>query len=176
MTLHTLYPGVNPAHDHWRGSDGHDAVTLAVFGDYECPFTRGAWRSVDLAERRGTPFRFVFRHFPLAEIHPHAVAAAGAAEAAAEQGRFWEMHELLFGHQQSLEDEDLVGYAHTLELDLARFEVTWRGGEVAHHIAQDRAWGERSGVEGTPALFIDGQRYRGSYEPKVLQDALSRQR
>ena len=104
--------------DHVRGSRG---PTLLVFGDYECPYTRAAYRSVQALEAEGVPFRFAFRHFPLVEIHPHALAAAEASEAAAAQGRFWPMHDLLFRRQQALERADLEGYADEIGLDAERF-------------------------------------------------------
>src|ERR687892_552400 len=98
-----LVPEVSE-HDHVRGFDG---PTLLVFGDYECPYTRAAYRNVQSLEAQSIPFRFVFRHFPLVEIHPHALAAAEASEAAAAQERFWPMHELLFRRQKALERAEL---------------------------------------------------------------------
>src|SRR3954451_321729 len=107
--------------DHVRGEAG--APVILEYGDYECPYSRQAFRSIQRVERERTGgVRFAFRHFPLVDIHPHALAAAGAAEAAGLQGRFWEMHELLFHRQKALEDDDLRRYAAELELDLARFD------------------------------------------------------
>jgi len=103
-----LVPEVAEARDHVRGSRG---PALLIFGDYECPYTRIAYRSVKFLEADGVPFRFVFRHFPLVEIHPHALAAAEASEAAAAQARFWPMHDLLFRRQKGLERADLERYA-----------------------------------------------------------------
>jgi protein-disulfide isomerase len=118
--LQDLTPPVDPDRDHWRGGAGA-AVTLVEYGDYECPYSRAAFRAIQRLEPQlGGQLRFVFRHLPLTRIHPHALAAAHLAEAAALQGRFWPMHELLFGHQQALEDADLWGYADQLGLDRHR--------------------------------------------------------
>ena len=107
--------------DHVRGSPaGH---LIIEYGDYECPYSRQAFHAIEQVERQlGGNMRFAFRHFPLTSIHPHALAAAAAAEAAARQGRFWDMHELLFHRQKALEDDDLRGYAAQLGLDLAAFD------------------------------------------------------
>ena len=113
-----LVPEVAEARDHVRGSGG---PMLVVFGDYECPYTRIAYRSVTSLEAEGIPFRFVFRHFPLFEIHPHALPAAEASEAAAAQKRFWPMHDLLFRRQKALESADLERYADEIWLDVERF-------------------------------------------------------
>jgi protein-disulfide isomerase len=118
--------------------------------------------------------RFAFRHFPLTGIHPHALAAAAAAEAAARQGRFWDMHELLFHRQKALEDGDLRGYAAQLGLDLAAFDRDRAGTAVADRIRRDVDSGLASGqVLGTPTLFIDGVVHRGGYDPPTLLAALA---
>jgi protein-disulfide isomerase len=118
--------------------------------------------------------RFAFRHFPLIEIHPHALAAAQAAEAAAQQGRFWEMHDTLFHRQAALEDEDLAGYALQLGLDPARFADDRDSEGVVERIWRDVRDGEQSGeVLGTPTLFIDGVRFDDSYDVDTLRAALS---
>src|SRR6188472_4502082 len=115
--------------DHVRGSPG--GRLIMEYGDYECPYSREAFREIERVERRlGGGVRFAFRHFPLTEIHPHALAASAAAEAAALQGRFWEMHELLFHRQDALEEDDLRRCAARLELDVARFDDD-RAGAVA---------------------------------------------
>src|ERR1700741_284916 len=107
--------------DHVRG--GPDAVVILEYGDYECPYSRQAYRTITrIEDQLSDRVRFAFRHFPLTEIHPHAFAAAAAAEAAARQGRFWELHELLYHRQQALEGADLQGYAGELGLDLERFD------------------------------------------------------
>jgi protein-disulfide isomerase len=165
-----LVPEVTEARDHLRGSHG---PTLLIFGDYECPYTRLAYRSVQFLEAGGVPFRFVFRHFPLFEIHPHALAAAEASEAAAAQGRFWPMHDLLFRRQKALERADLERYANEIELNVERFRQ-----ELDAHVHRDRVEADRSaalasGATGTPTIFLDGVPYLGSYERAELGRALA---
>jgi protein-disulfide isomerase len=146
---------------------------LLEYGDFECSFCGKAYREVKaVRERLGDGVRFEFRHFPLWEMHPHAFEAAQAAEAARAQGRFGEMHDLLFENQARLDHDDLVGYAGRLGLDVERFDRELRDGVHADKVRADRAAGEAAGVTGTPAFFIDGERYRGSYEAETLIDAL----
>jgi protein-disulfide isomerase len=159
--------------DHVRGSSaGH---LIIEYGDYECPYSRQAYRAIEQVERHlGGTVRFAFRHFPLTGIHPHALAAAAAAEAAAQQGRFWDMHELLFGRQRALEDGDLLGYAARLGLDVAAFERDRSSQAVLDRIRRDVDSGLASGqVLGTPTLFIDGVVRRGGYDPPTLLAALA---
>jgi diadenylate cyclase len=147
--------------DHVRGPE--DApVTLVKYGDYECPYC-GQLHPVlrELLERAGGRVRFVFRHFPLDSVHPRARRAALAAEAAASQGRFWEMHDLLYENQDELGEEDLTRHAAELGLDLRRFEEDLANDHHAWRIEEDRLGGERAGVGGTPALFVNGVRYAG---------------
>ena len=149
------------ARDHARGPE--DApVTLVKYGDYECPYC-GQLHPVlkELQERAGERIRFVYRHFPLDSAHPRARRAALATEAAASQGRFWEMHDLLYENQDELGEEDLTRYATELGLDLRRFEEDLANDHLAWRIEEDRLGGERAGVEGTPALFVSGVRYAG---------------
>jgi protein-disulfide isomerase len=157
--------------DHVRGPAA--APLVLVYGDYECPYTRQAIRSIERVEQlRPGGVHFGFRHFPLVEIHPHALAASRAAEAAARQARFWEMHELLFHRQKALEDDDLRAYAGELGLDLARFDRDRFGDEVLARVARDRTEGEASGdVLGTPTLFVDG--HRRGYDTDALLEELS---
>lgn len=157
-----LTPPVS-ALDHAAGPD--DApVTLVEYGDYECPYCGMAHPIVKAARRElGSQLRFVFRHFPLAEAHPHARLAAQAAEAAAAQGRFWEMHDMLFEHQDALGMEDLVGYAESLALDTARFERDLESRTYEKKVRDDFRNGVRSGVNGTPTFFVNGSRYDGSW-------------
>jgi protein-disulfide isomerase len=162
--------------DHAAGPD--DApVTLVEYGDFECPYCGMAHPIVQAAQRElGSQLRFVFRHFPLAEAHPHARLAAQAAEAAGAQGRFWEMHDMLFEHQDALDAEDLVGYAKTLGLDTARFARDLESGTYAKKARDDFRSGVRSGVNGTPTFFVNGTRYDGSWANgeafiKALHDA-----
>jgi protein-disulfide isomerase len=150
--------------DHVRGSSA--ARLVVEYGDYECPHSRRAFRAIERVEKAlGDGIRFAFRQFPLTEIHPHALAAAAAAEAAALQHRFWGMHELLFHHQTSLEEEDLRRYAGQLALDSSAFENDRTGASVSDRIRRDVQGGLATGqIQGTPTLFIDGVVYRGGYE------------
>lgn len=159
--------------DHVRGPA--PASLLTVYGDYECPYSRRAYRSVQRVEQQlEGAVRFAFRHFPLTGIHPHALAASQAAEAAAAQGRFWDMHDILFHRQAALEDEDLVRYARELGLDLPRFDEDGDSEAVQERIWRDVRSGEESGeVLGTPTLFIDGVVHTGGYDAPTLLDALS---
>ena len=154
--------------DHVRGPA--DARLIVEYGDYECPYSRRAFRHIEQVEQRlGGGVRFAFRHFPLVEIHPHALAASTAAEAAALQGRYWEMHDLLFRRQKTLEDDDLRRYAAELELDVARFDADRAGAAVLERIERDVRSGLESGqVLGTPTLFIDGVVYQGAYDADSL--------
>ena len=135
-------------------------ITIVEYGDYQCPFCKAAQPLVaGLQAALGDNLRYVFRHFPLTSLHPEAEQAAEAAEAAATQGRFWEMHALLYENQQSLDEGSLLRLAGTLDLDWARFEH-----DLAHHaysqrVRDDLTSGLRSGVRGTPTFFIDGVRW-----------------
>ena len=163
---------IDEAVDHVRGPSA--GRLIVEYGDYECPYSRQAFRQIHRLEGRpDASVRFAFRHFPLTEIHPHALAAAAAAEAAALQDRFWDMHELLFHRQNELEDEDLRQYAADLGLDLPRFDRDRLGPDVAERIARDVDSGVASGeVQGTPTLFIDGVVHAGSYDADTLREAL----
>ena len=146
---------LDPEVDHVRG--GPNGRLLVEYGDYECPYSRQAYREIQRLEQElGDEMRFAFRHFPLTEIHPHAAAAAAAAEAGAMQGRFWDMHDHLFHHQHALEDQDLERYAAVLERVIRDF----RGGM------------ETGEVRGTPTLFIDGAVHRGAYDLDTLRAAM----
>jgi protein-disulfide isomerase len=160
--------------DHVRGSPA--GRLILEYGDYECPYSRQAFHAIEQVERQiGGTMRFAFRHFPLSGIHPHALAAAAAAEAAALQGRFWDMHELLFHRQKALEEGDLRRYAVQLGLDAAVFDRDWPSTAVADRIRRDMDSGLASGqVLGTPTLFIDGVVHRGGYDPPALLAALAR--
>ena len=165
---------LDSAVDHVRGVPA--GRLIVEYGDYECPYSRQALREIALVERRlPGGIRFAFRHFPLTEIHPHALAASAAAEAAALQDRFWEMHELLFHRQQALTDDDLLRYADELGLDVDAFERDRAGARVLNRIRRDVESGIASGeVRGTPTLFIDGAVHRGSYDAAGLLEALTR--
>jgi protein-disulfide isomerase len=160
--------------DHLRGR--RDApLQLVIYGDYECPYTRRAMINVrTIRQELGDNLVFVFRNYPLIEIHPHALHAAQAAEAAALQDKFWEMHDWLFDHQRALTDPDLLDDARRLGLDADRFTADRQSEQVVAKIEADVDSGEASGVEGTPTLFINGRLHGGSYEAKDVIDALKR--
>ena len=167
--LEPLEPGV----DHVRGPDAAAAVILE-YGDYECPYSRLAFREIEHVERvLQEQVRVAFRHYPLAQIHPHALAAAAAAEAAANQDRFWEMHDLLFSRQKLLSERDLRRYAGELDLDVARFDKERCNGRSLSRVGRDVGSGLRSGeVHGTPTLFINGVVHRGDYDSTTLVEAI----
>jgi protein-disulfide isomerase len=171
--IHPIGPG-----DHISGPEGAP-VTLVEYGDFECVYCRIAHPVVRAAKRQlGSMLRFVFRHFPLSQIHPHARLASQAAEAAAAQGRFWEMHDVLLVYQNALKHEDLVGYAHALGLDVPRVARELRAGTHAARVSADFRSGLTSGVNATPTFFVNGARYDGSWTDvqsfiRALRDAAS---
>jgi protein-disulfide isomerase len=158
---------LNEAVDHVRGPAA--ASLIVEYGDDECPYSRRPFREMVRVEAQvAEGVRFAFRHFPLAEIHPHALAASLAAEAAALPGRFWEMQELLFHRQHALADNDLRRYAGELGLDLARFDA------ALERVRRDVRSGEESGeVRGTLTLFIDGVVHRGGYVAVAVVEGLA---
>ena len=159
--------------DHVRGPDS--AAVILEYGDYECPYSRRAFREIQRVEQamKGG-VRFAFRHYPLVQIHPHALAAAGAAEAASNQDRFWEMHETLFHRQKHLADSDLRRYARELGLDVARFDKDVSSSSVLSRVGRDVGSGRQSGeVHGTPTLFINGVVHRGDYDAATLIEAIN---
>jgi protein-disulfide isomerase len=158
--------------DHVRGPDS--AAVILEYGDYECPYSRRAFREIERVERAmNAEVRFAFRHYPLVQIHPHALTAAAAAEAAANQDRFWGMHEILFHHQKQLADSDLRRYAEELGLDVARFDRDLSDSGVLSRVGRDVASGLESGeVHGTPTLFINGVVHRGDYDAPTLIEAI----
>ncbi len=164
---------LDDAVDHVRGPS--DGPVILEYGDYECPYSRRAFHEIERVEQEWDGgIRFAFRHFPLTEIHPHALAAAAAAEAAALQSRFWDMHELLFHRQKALEEDDLQRYAAELGLDLARFARERTGDGVLARVRRDVESGTATDeVLGTPTLFINGVVYRGGYDAASLTEALA---
>jgi protein-disulfide isomerase len=149
------------------------SVTLVEYGDYECPYCGAAYPvTKELWRILGEELQFVYRHFPLGQIHPHAHAAALAAEAAGAQGRFWEMHDMLFTHQDRLEPEDLLLYAKAIGLDVERFanDLAMRTHEPK--VRADFLGGVRSGVNGTPTFFINGIRHNGGWDLPSLLGAI----
>jgi len=160
--------------DHAQGRQDAAAVTLLQHGDYECPYTRLSRHSINALQREfPDTVRFVFRHFPMAEIHPHARAAAFAAEAAGRQGDLWTMHEYLFEHQRALRDADLHQYATDLKLEPVRFERDRTSPEVVRRIDRYRASGKRSGIMGTPTFYVNGVRHDGSFDVDSLRAAVA---
>ena len=169
----TLSPPVHEL-DHAEGPTSA-RVTLVEYADFECPSCAAVQGTLDEVRRAfGPNLRFVFRHFPLRHTHPHALAAAKAAEAADAQGKFWPMYHRLFQYQSQLGDEDLLRHARKLALDLERFRRDMASRTAEVRIREDLAGGARSGVGGTPTFFIDGERYTGRHERGALIDALAR--
>jgi protein-disulfide isomerase len=160
--------------DHIQGPADAPA-TLVEYGDYECPHCKRAYPIVKEIQRRmGRRLRFVFRNFPLRESHPHAQHAAEAAEAADAQGKFWELHDLLFERQFALEDENLIEYADELGLDVARFRKDLAEGVYAPRVREDFRSGVSSGVNGTPTFFVNGARHDDAWDVEPLLAALER--
>jgi protein-disulfide isomerase len=158
--------------DHTQGPD--DApVTLVEYGDFECPHCGAAHPIVKQIQAvMGDNLRFVFRHFPLTEIHPHAEPAAEAAEAAGAQGQFWEMHDTLFENQPALDGSHLVAYAEDLGIDVERFVSELERRVHQPRVREDFMTGVRSGVNGTPSFFINGVRHDGPWDGESLLSAL----
>jgi Na+/H+ antiporter NhaA len=162
--------------DHIRGR-ADAPLTLVEYGDFECPFcakTTGVAR--ELAERFGDELRYVFRHLPLPDVHPHAELASRAAVAADAQGRFWDMHDLLFRHQEELEYEDLAGYAADLGLDVEEFLRALDADATAARVRADVASAEASGARGTPTFFVGDRRHIGPHDAQTLGAALEASR
>ena len=159
-------------HDHVQGTD--DApVTLIEYGDFECSYCGAAYPIIkEIQEQAGDRLRFVFRRFPLAQMHPHAEKAAEASEAAAAQGEFWEMHDTLYEHQDRLGLNSLVRYAGELDLDTDRFDRELREGVHENQVRKDFMSGVRSGVNGTPTFFINGKRFDGDWQSGELLEAI----
>jgi protein-disulfide isomerase len=160
--------------DHIQGP-ADAPLTLLEYGDYECPYCGQAYPIVkQLQKQLGDRLRFVFRNFPITTAHPHSEQAAEAAEAANGQGRFWEMHDYLYEHQQHLDDSDLHAYAEQLGLDLDRFDRDLADHTYAERVREDFMSGVRSGVNGTPSFYINGIRHDASYDYETLLSALER--
>jgi protein-disulfide isomerase len=158
--------------DHMLGSE-HARVTVVEYGDFECPNCKQAAPAVKmLLERFVGRVRIVFRHFPLEEIHPHAIAAALAAEAAAGQGKFWPMHDLLFDNQRHLKAPQLRGYAERLELDISRFDAEIADTLYLQRVREDIEGGNLSGVRATPTFFINGKIQDISYGLQALEQGV----
>jgi Na+/H+ antiporter NhaA len=170
-TIDDLAVPVDPERDHIRGPT-EALVTLLEYGDLECPYCGRAERVIRELLSDFGELRYVWRHLPLNDVHPSAQLAAEAAEAAAAQGRFWEMHDTLFNHQDALRLRDLLGYAEELGLDLERFREHLRKRKGASRIAEDVESADLSGVAGTPSFFINGHRHYGAYDIQTLSEAV----
>jgi protein-disulfide isomerase len=162
---------LDPQYDHTRGP-ANAPVTLVEYGDFECPYCGQAEPVVRALLADFGDLRYVWRHLPLSDVHPHAQLAAEAAEAAAAQGAFWPMHDLLFTHQDALTARDLVRYAEQLGLDVGLFREDLRVRAHAARVAEDVDSADLSGVSGTPTFFINGQRHQGAYDIDTLSAAI----
>jgi protein-disulfide isomerase len=158
--------------DHKQGP-AEAAVTLVEYGDYECPHCGRAYPIVEeLRQNFGDRLRFVFRNFPLTQVHAHAEMAAEAAEAAGAQGRFWEMHEALFTHQNALDTSHLVQYAGRLRINAAQLGEALTAHTFRDRVREDFMSGVRSGVNGTPTFFINSVRHDGPFDLPLLTEAV----
>ena len=169
--MSTLVVPVGPR-DHTIGPPAAP-VTLVEYGDFECPHCARAHPIVkEVLRALANEIQFVYRHFPLARIHPHAEPAAEISEAAGQSGKFWEMHDLLFEHQDALEGEDLIAYAEALGINGAAAARALTTRQFREKVRADFSGGVRSGVNGTPTFFINGLRYDGSWDLQPLLEAL----
>ena len=150
-------------------------LVLVMYGDFQCPYCTAAQSSLRrVRERLGDRLRFVFRHFPIPELHPDAQRAAEASEAAAGQGAFWAMHDALYASRGLLGEDDVAGYAAGLGLDAERVRAELRAGTHAARVARDVESGRRSGVRGTPTFFANGMLVEGAFDAGSLVEALAR--
>jgi len=162
---------VDPRRDHLRGPP-KAPVTLVEYGDFECPYCGRAEPAIRELLADFGDVRYAWRHLPLTDVHPHAQLAAEAAEAAAAQGAFWEMHDALLRHQDALRPGDLIGYAADLGLDTERFARDLRVHAWAARVAEDVETADLGAVSGTPTFFINGQRHHGAYDIASLSQAV----
>jgi protein-disulfide isomerase len=170
----TMNLPVDSNRDHIQGPEAA-SITLVEYGDYECPYCGQAYPIIKkIQESLGDQLRFVFRNFPLTQFHPHAQNAAEASEAAGAQGKFWEMHDYLYEHQQALDDRQLEQHASKLGLDVSRFRREVPGHVHADKVREDFLSGVYSGVNGTPTFYINGVRYDDSWDFKTLLATLKR--
>jgi len=171
----TLVVPVN-TQDHIQGLESAP-VTLVEYGDYECPNCAAAYPIIKAVQKKlGPKLRFVFRNFPLSNMHPFAELAAEAAEAAGAQGRFWEMHDAIYENQESLGEEMIEELAQKLKLDINRFNSDIKNRKFKEHVKKDFLGGAKSGVNGTPSLFINGERFDESLDEKTLITVISEQK
>jgi protein-disulfide isomerase len=174
-----LTPAIN-SNDHFFGNP-NALLELVEYGDYECPYCGRAYPIVkDIKQQLGNDIQFVFRNFPLSKIHPHAFSAAVATEAAGLQGKFWEMHDIVFENQKTLDAEDVFLFANTLGLDIERFKNDIQQRSLTDKVEKDFESGMRSGVNRTPTFFINGEKFEGEwggdnllqYLKNILNEAL----
>jgi protein-disulfide isomerase len=159
--------------DHIQGN-AHAPIELVEYGDYQCPHCGHAYPIIkSIQKKMGDKLKFVFRNFPLSEVHPNAVNAAVASEAAAVQNKFWEMHDHLFEYQSRLDDESLVKYAGQVKLNVEQFEDDFGRPELIQKVDTDFESGVRSGVNGTPSFFINGEKYNNSWDEDTFLSYLS---
>ncbi len=170
-TITDLVVPVDPERDHLRGPETAP-VTLVEYGDFECPYCGRAEPIVRELLSDFGDLRYVWRHLPLHDVHPHAQFAAEASEAAGAQGAFWPMHDLLLDHQGALTGRDLLGYAEQIGLDTDRFRADMRTHAGAGHVAEDVDSADLSGVSGTPTFFVNGRRHHGAYDVESLSAAV----
>lgn len=156
--------------DHIQGSTSA-LIELVEYGDYQCPYCRKAYHIVKRAQKElGNKLRFVFRNFPLTDLHPNALNAAIAAEAAGAQGKFWDMHDMIFDNQKFLDDSHLMQYAKIIGLDTDKFEHDFDKDQFYDKVKKDYKSGELNGVEGTPTFFINGRLFEGNWMgPEFLE-------
>ena len=169
-----LIPAVN-INDHIYGNL-NAALELVEYGDYECPHCGRAYPIIkNIQQNLGSEMKFVFRSFPLTKIHPHAFSAAVATEAAGLQNKFWEMHDIVFENQKTLDAESIFLFAETIGLDVDQFKNDINKKELAEKVEQDLESGFRSAVNKTPTFFINGKRYEGDWEENTLLQYLKGQ-
>ncbi len=171
-TVTDLVAPVDPERDHIRGPKEDALVTLVEYGDFECPYCGQAEPVVRELIKEYGELRFVFRHLPLTDVHPHAQLAAEAAEAADRQGKFWDMHDTLMDHQGALDTRDLIRYAADLGLDTSQFAADLRKHVGAARIAEDVDSADLATVSGTPTFFVNGMRHYGAYDLATLKEAV----
>ena len=158
--------------DHIKGPQ-NAAVQLVAYGDYQCSYCSEVYQIVNAIERSFSgQMSFVFRHFPYPDIHPYAEKAAIAAEAAGRQGKFWVMHNMIFQYQKQLNSKTLLVFAEELELNIRAFKMDITDRALSERVAADLESGTQSGVNGTPSLFINGNKYSGSYDFGSLAGAV----
>jgi protein-disulfide isomerase len=149
--------------DHIQGS-ANAPIVLVEYGDYQCPYCGQAYYIVkNLQKKLGDKLQFVFRNYPLTDLHPHALHAAIAAETAAIEDKFWEMHDIVFENQRRLDDQSLVGYAQKIGLDAEKFKKDFGGDPSKEKVREDVASGNKAGVEGTPTFFVNGKYFDGNW-------------